>query len=314
MPATKTKARRRGQPLIMTKQFGREQVTYYKPGVVDMAREKGLDIEIMEHGKRRVLKPPHRKVHRTNLFAKFGDQHEHAGDGKYIGNGAVSPSGKEVRGAHLVNPFLAEEGSYHTIIAAFKHVMNQSQLRGMTARVRTSIEDGNHLKWSGHLTSDRAIAVSAWFTADQLWKIACKMNAGLVSQLRKSKSQRSSVKKHLSPRAKFDQNLDVMRRARTSFNPATGETAVKLKGGRTPYSLPLEQCGMAIDMCHLTDGFDKDGNEQGGYYYRLVIGRMTPWVLYRRHWNGLNPTFSFVYLNEKILSRAAHRLCKGKTN
>ena len=312
MPVTKTSkrgsARAPGGPLDMTKEFGGVRVLYYQPGVIDEARNRNVGIVIVEKGKRRVIPGPPRKVHRKDLFAQYGDNHEYAGEGKFIDNGAVNARGTKVTGAHLVNPFLAEDGSYRTIVAAFKSTMNQSFLRGMEAHVHTSVEDGNHLVWKGRTSCDGAIAVSPWVTKSALMEIAF-WNSALLEQLEKTKSHLPKVKEHLPPHAKFSDNLDVMRRARTAFNPATGET--ELKGGWTPYSMPLEQCNMAIDMCHLTDGFDSEGEETGDYYYRLAIGRKTPWVLYRGEWKGLDTTFPFVYLNEKILGRAM-RLHKKK--
>lgn len=309
MIATKTKEPKiplRGKKaedaaLDFTRGQGRQRVTFYKCGVLEIARREQLPLRVVDKNGVIRLIPPDRMVHRPMLDDKYGESHEQAGEGKYIANEAIKHRGTKstVVGANNVNPYLAEEGSYHTIIAAF-HSLAKGSIEPLTADFSRDRINGQHLVWRGTPKIDDAIAVSEWVTEEDLWKLANKLNPGLQALLRKSKAQlKKGVKKHQTPRGKFGDNLNVLRRARRTFRVATGET--EYRGGETPYGVPLEQCGFAIDMFFLTTGVDPaTGQEVGDYHFRLAYGRSTPWVLYYRDWQGMSVKDRIAYLNEKV--------------
>jgi hypothetical protein len=245
-------------------------------------------------------------VHRPQLDDKFGDAHELSGQGKYIDNDALSGRGQNttVTGAQYVNPYLAEDRSYHTIIQCFHHLAKQTITR-LSARFARDRVNGQHLLWQGKSAVDGAVAVSPWITEDELWELANNLNPGLKALLRKSKAAiKKGVKKHQTPRGKFGDNLNVLRRARRTFRTATGET--EYRGGETPYGVPLEQCGFAIDMFFLTTGYD-EGLEVGEYHFRLAYGRNTPWILYYRDWQGMGTQDRIAFLNNKIRTDVIQR-------
>lgn len=287
--------------LDMVRGKGSGRTTFYNCGIIERARENGVAIRILQGGKETLAQP--RMVHRPDLTGTFGATHERAGQGKYIEGDAISMRGdrKIVTGAQNVNPYLVDE-CYRTIVEAFHRSAGRSALGELTAVVETSQADGEHLEWQGKRSVDDALVVSPWLTREQLWSLAQKVNDELVAVLRSSKSQRRGVKEHLNTKAKFFQNLDVLRRSRRTFHVATGE--IEQGGGATPYSMPLEQCGFAIDMYFLTTGFDEAGNEVGEYFYRMAYGRSTPWSLYKREWAGLDVSSQIAYLNETIRQRA----------
>ena len=77
-----------------------------------------------------------------------------------------------------------------------------------------------------------AILVSGWVWASHLFKDACRINPQLLGRLRRRKSTRPGVKRHVrSPLEKFTQNVNTLQRT----------------GGVTPYAFPLMRCQYAID-------------------------------------------------------------------
>lgn len=287
--------------LDFTRGQGKQRVTFYKCGVLEIARKEQLPLRVVDKNGVVRLIPPDRMVHRPMLDDKYGETHEQAGEGKYIANAAIKNRGSKatVTGAQSVNPYLAEEGSYHTIIQAF-HSLTDERVASLVADFARDRINGQHLVWRGAQQIDEAIAVSEWITEEDLWELSNKLNPGLKALLRKSKAQlKKGVKRHQTPRGKFGDNLNVLRRARRTFRVATGET--EYRGGETPYGVPLEQCGFAIDMFFLTTGIDKtSGQEVGDYHFRLAYGRSTPWVLYYRDWQGMSVKDRIAYLNEKV--------------
>lgn len=285
--------------LDMTRGKGEKSHTYYQPGVVEQALTEKVGIRIIRNG-RRVLTAA-RRVHRDDLTATYNEAHEEAGSGKYINVKAID--GDTVTGVNNVNPYLADEGSYATTVQALQSFCPKSALSEMTGTIRKSRLDGQHIEWKGKASNDDAILLGEWMTAEQLWERALLINPQLKTMLKQNQSQVKGVKTHLSPFEKFVQNLDVIRRARNIFNVATGEVD-RIRGGATPYAMPMEQCGFAIDKFFLTTGFDADGIETGEYFYRLAIGRGTPWTLTNRQWRGLDAGTPYAYLNEKLAARA----------
>jgi len=290
--------------LDFTKGQGRNRVTFYKCGVLEIARRDQLPLRVVNKNGKTQLISPDRMVHRPVLDDKFGDTHEMSGQGKYISNKAIRGIGSNriVTSAQHVNPYLAEEGSYHTIIQSFHHLAKLITFR-LTALFAQNRDLGQHLLWQGETTVDGAVAVSPWISEDDLWELANKINPGLKALLRKSKAAiRKGVKKHQNPRDKFGDNLNVLRRARKTFRVATGET--EYRGGETPYGVPLEQSGFAIDMFFLTTGFDLETDQEiGEYHFRIAYGRSTPWVLYYRDWQGMG-TQRQAYISDKIRTAA----------
>ena len=279
--------------LNMTRGKGENRATYYQPGIIDEARKRGVAVVVASG-----LAPP-RKVHRSDLDAVYGQTHENAGDGKFIDQKAISTKGgvTTVTGAHLVNPYLAKHRSYRTLIAALQSTCPSKALRGLTGVLTRSRAHGHHIQWKGKTTQDDAVLVSRWMTREELWEIATEMNPALKSALARSKSQRNDVKAHLSAQDKFFQNLDVLRRARRVLQVVTGES--EFCGGATPYSMPLEQCGFAIDKQWLTNGWT-GGEETGDCYYRIAIGRDIPNVLHYRDWRGMDSGDNAAYLSDKV--------------
>ena len=97
--------------------------------------------------------------------------------------------------------------------------------------------------------------------------------------------------------------LDVLRRATCVVHVANGER--EFCGGATPYSKPLEQCGIALDKRFLTYGV-KNGDEFGDYFYRLVLGRPEPHILPRASWQYETPS-SRVAFKDDAARRAARK-------
>ena len=289
------------QALDFTRGQGDQRRTYYKCGVLETARKEGRALRIIGKDGNFKLTTPDRMVHREQLDDQYGESHALNGHGKYITNDAIQTKhGKKVVvGAQNVNPYLAEERSYHTLVQAF-HYFAKGSIENMVANFAKDRINGQHLIWQGKPTIDDAVAVSKWVTEDDLWTIACKLNPLLVSVLRKSKSQIADCRKHENARTKFHNNLGVIRRARQSFRVATGE--IMTRGGETPYGVPLEQCGFAIDMFYLTTG-EIDGEEIGSYHYRMAYGRSIPWTLYQRDWIGMSQDNKIAYLNEDVRNK-----------
>lgn len=279
MTALSTKA------LRMIRGKGENAVTHYSCGVVEQAREDGVQILIIRrdrHGKKKEFAVAPRQVHREDPLAVYGDTHDLAGQGKFIALAAF-PKGDKTRvvGAQHVNPYLRDEGAYATIIETLKNDIGVAVLSRLRGSVHSGRNPGTHILWSGRRNKDDCLACSDWFTREELWSMARKHNCDLLRILRKSKSGRKGVS-HKSAQEKFVGNLDVLRRATCVVSVTDGER--QYCGGATPYSKPLEQVGFAIDKQFLTYGVDKDGNEIGQYYFRLVIGRSEPHVLPRANW------------------------------
>lgn len=292
MTATK-KAPIKNLSLIRTK--GDNKYVFYDCEIVERAHNRNGKVRVIKNGKNIFVSP--RIVHRKSLVDKYGQTHEKAGQGKFIINDAITNIDDKlvVTGAQNVNPYLVDDLSYSTIVAAF-HKLAGDSISSLQATVEHSGVNGEHLRWIGDRVVDGAILVSPWVTKEQLWNTALEINPRLQYSLRQSKSARDDAENHLSSREKFFQNIDVLRRSRRNFHIATGETDIG--GGATPYSMPLEQCGFAIDMYFLTTGVDANGEETGEYFYRLAYGRSTTWSLYRREWVGLDSNASYAYLNK----------------
>lgn len=297
--------RRISAHLSMIQGRGGNRATVYNCAIIERARAAREKVRILQGGKE--VSAPARMVHRHQITATYGAGHGLAEQGKYIDQSAISGSGENriVTGAQHVNPYLVEDGSYHAIVAAFHKLAGRS-LNNLVAKIVTTREDGEHLEWNGRRVSDDALVVTDWVTMEELWNTAQEVNSSLVSGLRRSKSQRDDVNEHLSAKEKFAQNVHVLRRSRRTFRVATGET--ELGGGATPYSMPLEQCGFAIDMYYMTTGFDNDGNEVGEFFFRMAYGRSTPWSLYKRDWAGLGPESTIAYRNERLRQRASQKV------
>lgn len=289
----------RRNALRMVRGSGAGTVTHYNAGVIEEAKENGVAILVAETDKRtgkvRIVARWPRMVHRPKLTAVFGDTHSQAGEGKYIALGAYpngDASSKVVIGAQYVNPYLKANGCYATIVQVFQSSMiGLGKLRANICRTRSK---SDHLIWEGRRNSDGFLVASEWLTPEEIWDTANKLNPSLQRVLRKSKSGRKDVTHRKSPKEKFFADLDVMRRATRVVDAATGE--VIYSGGATPYAAPLEQSGFAIDRRYLSYGVDKDGVEQGRYYYRMVVGRPEPHYLPKPSWahEGFNSTVAFL--------------------
>lgn len=286
----------------MTRGKGENAYTFYQPGIIERARNNDAGIRIIKNGKVMLTNP--RMVHRPDLTAVFNDMHENAGEGKYIAHDAISGDRNDVvTGAQHINPYLAEEGSYATIILALQSFCSKRELSKLTGKIHKTRLDGHHIVWNGKTNNDGAIVLGQWVTAQQLWDRALEITKTLKKRLKENESQVKGVREHLGAFEKFCQNLDVIRRARAIFNVSTGEVD-NTRGGATPYAMPMEQCGIAIDKYFLTNGFDSEGNEVGEYFYRLAIGRGTPWTLRKRDWRGLDAGTPYAYLSDKLANQA----------
>lgn len=273
------------EALSMIRGKGNDAVTSYSCAVVKQAKKDGVKILIMRKdrktGKKKRVEVKPRQVDR-DLTAVYCDTHEHAGQGKFIALEAF-PNGDKTRvvGAQHVNPYLREEGTYATIIETLKRDIGITALSRLRGRIAYGRSTGVHILWDGRRNRDGFLVCSNWFTKEEIWAMACKFNTDLTTILRKSKSGRKGAF-HKPAKDKFFGNLDVLRRATSVIHIVNGKR--EFCGGATPYSKPLEQCGFAIDKRFLTYGVDKDGEETGQYYYRLVVGRPEPHVLPRTSW------------------------------
>lgn len=295
--------------LRMIRGSGQAAVTQYSCGVVDEAKKTGVLITVIKRdpktGKKRTVNRKPRKVHR-DLFDVFGDTHVSAGRGKYIDLKAFLDGDKtHVVGAQFVNPYLREDGAYPTIIEVFKQDIGKAVLAKQRSSVARSRQEGTHLLWHGRRVSDDFVVTSDWFTEEQIWKMGQRQNSELLKALKKSRSGRQGAT-HRSAREKFLHDLDVLRRATCVLDVATGE--VEFRGGATPYSKPLEQCGFAIDKRFLTTGVDANGDEVGEYFYRLVIGRSDPHILPRTSWQYEGTTSMVAFRDDK----ARQAVCEAR--
>lgn len=305
MTALSTKA------LRMIRGKGDNAVTHYSCGVVRQAKQDGVKILVVRRdrktGKKRFVAREPRQVHRDDLLAEYGETHELAGQGKFIAHEAF-PKGDQTRvvGAQHVNPYLRDEGAYATIIETLKDDIGVTALSRLRGSIAYGRNPGTHILWDGKRNRDGFLVASGWFTKEELWDMACHHNGDLLRILRKSKSGRKGAS-HKSAREKFFVNLGVLRRATCVIHVVDGER--EFCGGVTPYSKPLEQCGFAIDKRFLTFAVDKNGQELGQYYYRLVVGRPEPYVLPRTSWKyeGITSTVAFKDDNARKALRKALR-------
>ena len=313
----RTKARKGGKksvpaPLPMFRGQGDKMHTFYQCSVAQRAKAEGRKITIARRnsktGKVEKVNVEPRTTHREDLFAKFHAGHEtRAGEGKYIHNDAidVDKNGKpvSVTGPQDVNPYLAEDGSYHTVVdVLMKNIVSKNK---PAAKLVSDVQlnhkvNGDNLAWRGKRNPEGFIAGSEWFTEDELWAMCNKANPKLVSILKRAKSGRKSVKQHKSAREKFKDNFEVIRRATQIMNAATGD--VKIGGGKSPYAKPLEQVQFAIDRHFLTTGI-QNGEETGEYCYRLVIGRSAVSELDEKDWAYLGLNDKIAFKNESIRER-----------
>lgn len=307
MPATMTKrsgSKRGRKPAVsMIHGSGKNRITLYNCSAIEAALAGSGTIRVLRGGKEVIA--PARLVHRQDLTGVYGAISDYAGEGKYIVQSAINRSGDSmtVTGAHNVNPFLADDRSYSSIIAAF-HRAAGDNIKSLVADVKTSKSDGEHLVWRGKANVDDAVYVTPWLSRDRLLELAQKVNDDLLKNLKSSASPKSGVDDdaRLNSKDKFFQNVDVLRRSRRTFKLVSGE--IELGGGATPCSMPLEQCGFAIDMVYMTTGFDAQGREIGEPMYRLAYGRSTPWTLGKRDWAGCTTDNKFAYLNEDVRQKA----------
>lgn len=274
---------------------------YYMAGMINDAIRKRKRIRIPRGGKM-IQVEVERRLHRENLLAVYGDTHDHAGEGKYINQLAIQEG--HAIGPHNVCPYLAEDKTYATIVAAFMSQFHKSKLRGMKAEIRRSREDGIHLHWLGARNQCDSVLLSPLLTIQQLWKIAIKINPDLKEHLQKTKSHIKEVSAHGQPITKFEADINVMRRSRSTFHMDTGE--VRHGGGLTPYAMPMEQCEFAIDALYQTTDV-KNGEESGQYFYRLAIGRKIPWLLSYNGWKGLDATFKDAYISKEVWQKAQRK-------
>lgn len=280
--------------LDMFRHQGDEYFTYYMPDVIREARERKGLIRIVGQDKKQnpcwVITIP-RMVDRSNLLGTYQEPHEKAGQHKYVTNDSVSRNGKIVTGANNVNPFLLEHRVWTAIVQTFQNTMHQNELRSMIADVHKSRLMGVHLKWR-----TQQPLCSPWMSQRELWKAALELHPNLRRILKQMKSHIQKVKRRGSGFQKFGDNLNLLRRARSLTFTLTGEH-YEGAGGATPYAMPLEQAGMAIDMHWLTT--DKDKNwEYGDYFYRLAIGRITPQLLSYYDWRGMDIADKRAYREE----------------
>lgn len=295
----------RKKALRMIRGRGAVAVTHYSCGVVRRAKRDGVKIVVMRKGKEVVIDA--RQVCRDDLKAVYGDTHELAGQGKFIALEAY-PKGdtSHIVGAQHVNPYLRESGPYATIIEVLKNSIGMRVLSRLRGTFANGFSSGAHILWAGKRNGDGFLpgACSDWFTAEEIWDLACEANPDLLKNLRKSKSGRKGAS-HKSAQEKFVVDLDVLRRATRVIHVADGE--LEYCGGATPYSKPLEQCGFAIDKRFLTYGVDANGDEVGQYYYRLVVGRPEPHVLRRSDWQyeGISSVVAFKSDKAKQIVRKA---------
>lgn len=292
--------------LRMIRGKGESAVTHYDCGVVEQAKEDGVQILVMrrntETGKMVPTLVDPRMVHRPDLPGVYADTHELAGQGKYIALAAyLNNDPRTVVGAQHVNPYLREDAVYATILEVFKKNIGKSALSRLCARLAYTRRRSHHLLWEGKRTADGFVVASEWMTEEQIWTAAQRLNPELLRLLRKSKSGREDVN-HKTASEKFATDLDVVRRATCTVDAASGIR--EFCGGATPYAYPLEQCGSAIDKRWLTCDV-VNGEEVCNYYYRLAIGRPEPHPLSKSSWSYEGAESAVAFLNQKV--RAKYR-------
>ena len=281
----------------MIKGSGDRSFTHYSAGVAERAKANNLPVVVAHSVKGTVteITTKARIVHRPDLLSRYSSNHVKSGQGKYIDVEAYTKGHHAVVGAQYINPYLKDEGAYSTIVSTFMAVIGSAAFN-LRARITRSFANSVHLLWEGRRTSDNFVVASEWMTGAELWAKAQKVNPDVLTKLRKSKSGRESVVKYKNPQEKFMANIEVLRRARCIINVADGQR--KYCGGATPYSMPLEQCGFAIDKRFLTYRITAKGEEYAQYYYRLVIGRSEPHDLPAASWAYETLSSNIAYLNE----------------
>ncbi len=290
-------------PPRMYRGSGQNAVTYYNCGAIDEARRNKMNVLVAvrgKDGKVRIEEREPRKVHRTNISGVYGDTHECAGEGKYIKRRAFDESprvGSILTGAQHINPFLNSDGCEATIIEVFKRNIGIKCLSGLQAQLAHSRWGAHHLLWLGKRDWDGTLVASKWMTLDTLWAKAQSRNPAMVVALKVSKSKYSLLRK-------FEMVLEQLQRATCTVEMLSGISVYG--GGCTPYAKPLEHCGWAIDWRWLTDRIE-DGEEQGNYYFRLVIGRPEPHDLKKQMWWYEGPNSKIAILDDSVRATIKHR-------
>ncbi len=295
-------------PLRMIRGSGERAVTYYSCGTIERACKDKRNIVVVKHnsktGKMRTITTKPLMKHRRSIGATFNPAHERAGEGKFINLDAFTNDARtRIMGAQHVNPFLHGKKPYAVIVEAFKSDIGLRLLSPLKAGLKWTWADADHLIWDGRRLVGECIVASGWMTADEIWEAALKLNPELLKRLRETSSGRKDVRVYAKARVKFINDLDVIRRARCVINMRNGER--RISGGATPYGLPLEQVGMAIDKAFLTRQV-VNGKEVAEYHWRLVIGRREPYTLSEADWWYEDSTSEIAYLDDKI-RRAAQR-------
>ena len=274
---------------------GPNAVTHYSCGAVDKAKKLGVKLIVIgKNGKEELAEP--RTVHRPELLGQYCDTHKKSGEGKYI-NSKAFPQGNQrvVVGAQYINPYLREQGPYYSAVEVFLNSIGKRRLAQCSSQVAQGFIPGTHLLWDGKRNADGFLpgVASEWMNKEDLWKQAIEISPELQKILRKSKSGRKDIKVRKTAQEKFFDDINVLRRATVVVDISTGER--EYRGGKTPYSKPLEQMGFAIDKRYLTYGVDEDGEELAQHYYRMVVGRSEPHVLRKAAWTyeGVDSKIAF---------------------
>lgn len=273
--STATVSKRR--PIKMIKGSGENAFTLYNCKAVEEAFDNDQKLLVVRTRKgvaSEVEIKPH-IVHKRSLRDVYGDTHPNAGKGKYIDLSAYTDKHHQnIVGAHLVHPYLPKDGCYFAIVNTLQGmVSDKKQLRDLSGEIHFSAEKGEHIVWEGERNDDGFLVASPWMTEKELWAACVNAVPSLASKLRKG---------NFSPRQKFRSALQVLNRAVEVVDIVTGN--VENRGGVTPYSKPLEQCGFAIDRRYLTNGYSTSTGDSAEYYYRLVVGRSEPHNLMRSQW------------------------------
>ncbi len=295
----------------MIRGVGDNRQTFYQCIPIEEARRERRKILVWKKNPKtermQEMAVPCRLLHRPDFVtATYHENHgTNPNQGKYVASKALSKDGKTVTGAHLVTPYLDEDGSYATIVEFLMNNIGKAVTGPMSATVHRSLADGDHLQWTGPRNFDGILTRSGWFTENQLWDLCRKANPQLIKILKKSKSKSAKGKKaHQTPRQKFGGNIEVIRRTVWSINAATGERSVG--GGYTPCGKPMEQAQFAIDKRFLTTGFDQEtGMETGDVFFSLAIGRSETSDLSPADWGYQDSNSRIAFLNDKVMALVA---------
>jgi hypothetical protein len=284
---------------------GDKAVTEYNCDVVRRAVEDGVNILVADEkpgGKVKITPQKPRVLFRADLTGEYGDQHDRAGEGKYIATDAwIDKDHTKLRGAHLVNPFLPGKGNYRTIIQVLQRAIGVTKLRDLVGEIRFTKAMSDHIHWVGKRSADDCLVACRWLSGKEMFEIACDVNDELNAILRKRKSPKRHVVQHLGTLPKFVQNVQVMQRATRVLHISTGE--ISLSGGASPCAFPLQQAGFAIDSRYMTYAVEVVKGEivqHCGLFFRLVVGRTVPHVLTKREHGHEGADSDFAFLNEKV--------------